>query len=749
VTGVSREEPGRSGDTPATGFTAEERGDTVGRTRRNLVRILIPVLILAGIGGTVIASHGAPAALTGFMNGLLGTAPGTPGPSTVSPATSPPTDAPGGPDASGTGAAAPPAPSPTQTSADQQWLDLIAADAATSVPTSTFSPYPVDPSAETQGRLVLSQDTRWSLLARGLPVAGMQTTGVVLPGAAPTTLDDLIAAGMATRVDPTTVLVTKTVFVSRGAVLKLDAPGQTIRLLSHTDEFMPIVVWGGELDITGSDGAPVTITSWDPEKAAPDVDVSDGRAYVRVNEGRVAVDHLDASDLGFWSGETGGFALTGGGSFGSTGTIAHSRFSGQHIGVYLNAATDVTLSDTTVRDSDHEGVAIAAPSLRIAITGTTVENSGGDGIAVGTGVGNVAVEAATLTGNGGYGLRFDGSPRASGGNVAGFSAENSKVLTVSDSTIEGNRSGGVSVIATSNVTVSGNVVTEKTVGVSLRDSQGEVTGNSVHVTNGNGIVFDGAFTSARAEGNTISGNGPSAIAQTNGADDVQLESNTDSGWAVQWELLLWIEAHPLALLWALLLVIPVTGIAFVFYRRRRQRRIRELVESATIAIAKAEKERYEFERGGRAMPGEAGTPAVSPAAVVTAAAVVVAQATQRDAGGESPEEIRRRLGTSARRPGTPGRPARSDRPGAATTQPARTSAAPGGADDTAGHAGSGSASNFGRFSSVEELAVASVLDAGKPIDRVATALRVPVGSVAGWVAKARRLRAEQENGSRD
>ncbi|WP_382308782.1 right-handed parallel beta-helix repeat-containing protein [Herbiconiux sp. UC225_62] len=754
MSGVSGEGKGRGGgDETGTGFTAEERGDTVGRTRRNLVRILIPVLILAGIGGTVIASHGAPAALTGFVNGLLGSPSGTPGPSAVSPATTPATDASGTAGASDTTSAAP-APSPTSTSADQQWLDLIAANAATTVPSTTFSPYPVDPSAETQSRLVLSQDTRWSLLARGLPVIGMETTGIVLPGAAPTTLDDLIAAGMATRVDATTVLVTKTVFVSKGAVLKLDAPGQTIRLLSHAGEFMPIVVWGGELDITGSDGAPVTITSWDPERAAPDVDVSDGRAYVRVNEGRVAVDHLDASDLGFWSGETGGFALTGAGSFGSTGTIAHSRFSGQHIGVYVNASTDVTLSDSVVRDSDDEGVAIGATSQRIAITGTTVENSGGHGIAVGTGVGDVTVDAATLTGNGGYGLRFDGSPRASGDNVAGFSAENSKVLTVNGSTLEGNRSGGVSVIATSNVTVSGNSVTEKTVGISLRDSQGEVTGNTVQVTGGNGIVFDGALTSARAEGNTISGNGPSAIAQTNGADDVQLASNTDSGWAVQWELLLWIEAHPLALLWALLLVIPVTGIAFVFYRRRRQRRIRELVESATIAVAKAEKERYELERNGGVTPATAGAPAASPAAVVTAAAVVVAQAT-RDAVGESPEEIRRRLGTSARWPGAPGAPgatsipARAERPGAATTQPAHTSVAPGAADDRAGHTGSGSATNFGRFSSVEELAVASVLDAGKPIDRVATALRVPVGSVAGWVAKARRLRAEQENGGRD
>ncbi|MGA1838763.1 right-handed parallel beta-helix repeat-containing protein [Herbiconiux sp. 11R-BC] len=827
------ERGGAGGGKPDAGFTAEERGDTVGRTGRTLVRILIPVLILAGIGGTVIVSHGAPAALTGFVNGVaagfFGTAPAAPGgaaatgvaatgatdavgtPSATAAtgsAAATPTDAAGStvaeaaaPVASG-GVAPASTPSPSSTSADQQWLDLMASAAATAVPSTTFSPYPIDPSAEEQGRLVLSQDARWSLLARGVQTVGMQTTGIVLPSAAPTTLDDLISSGMATRVDPTTVLITKTVFVARGATLSIDAPGQTIRLLSHAGEFMPIVVWGGELDITGTEAAPVTLTSWDPETNAPDFDVTDGRAYVRVNEGRISADHLDAGDLGFWSGETGGFALTGSSSVGSTGTIAHSTFSGQHFGLYLASVTSVAVTDSTVRDSDQEGIAVGANSTSVSITGTTVENSGGNGIGVGTGVNVFTVDSATLTGNGGYGLRFDGSPRATGENVGGFTTENSKVLTVKDSTVADNHSGGLSVIETSIVTISGNEVTQKTVGISLRDSQGEVTGNTVNVTNGEGIVFDGALTSARAEGNTLTGSGPNAIAQTNGADDVQLSSNTDSGWTVQWELLLWIQAHPLALLWALLLVIPVAGIAFVFYRRRRQRRIRELVESATIAVAKAEKERYELERGGGAAgraesddepdarraawppprpgnpiapavpvadaaaaeaattdpvtsigagdaidvgdvsdhPSAAAAPVAAPASVVTAAAVVVAKAVQGDAAPETPDDIRQRLGTSARVPGMPAKAARTGRTAGA---PAATET-PSGADAARGAAASTSAAGFGRFSSVEELAVASVLDAGKPIDRVATALRVPVGSVAGWVAKARRARAAEE-----
>ncbi len=305
-------------------------------------------------------------------------------------------------------------------------------------------------------------------------------------------------------------------------------------------------------------------------------------------------------------------------------------------------------------------------------------------------------------------------------------------------------------IGTSGVKLSGNSVDQKTVGFLLRDSQAEITGNTVAVNPGNGIVFDGSLSSARVADNTITGEGPNAIALNNGADDVVKADNDDSGWTERWEVLVWIEAHPLALLWGLLLIIPIVGIAFVFYRVRRQRKIRELVESATIAVAAAEKASYEAARGiapeagrpsgaptapasglgatkkgAKAAPGTAPKPAAEPAPV--SASVSASAAAGRRGPTADPPVVRAKPVASTRpiMPRTP-RPegAAASAPSASST-PSTSSAEP----------------SYGRFASVEELAVAAVLDAGKPIDRVAHALRVPVGSVAGWVSKARRQRA--------
>jgi hypothetical protein len=54
------------------------------------------------------------------------------------------------------------------------------------------------------------------------------------------------------------------------------------------------------------------------------------------------------------------------------------------------------------------------------------------------------------------------------------------------------------------------------------------------------------------------------------------------------------------------------------------------------------------------------------------------------------------------------------------------------------------ASATGRFSSIEQLAITAVIDAGKPIDTVARTLRVSPSAVAYWVAKAKAEREAQQ-----
>ncbi|QTE29047.1 right-handed parallel beta-helix repeat-containing protein [Pengzhenrongella sicca] len=107
-------------------------------------------------------------------------------------------------------------------------------------------------------------------------------------------------------------LLSENIVIQPGAVLDLGSAGPLeIRMASDAARFVSIVNLGGELNLRGTSAAPVTVTSWDRDAGAPDLKTDDGRAYVRSVGGRVDLAGVTFSDLGFWSGRTGGVALTG------------------------------------------------------------------------------------------------------------------------------------------------------------------------------------------------------------------------------------------------------------------------------------------------------------------------------------------------------------------------------------------------------------------------------------------------------
>lgn len=221
-----------------------------------------------------------------------------------------------------------------------------------------------------------------------------------------------------------------------------------------------------------------------------------------------------------------------------------------------------------------------------------------------------------------------------------------------------------------------------------------------------------------------------------------------------------------------------------------RRRIRELVESTTIALARTEKEQYEAalrgepERVGSADPllaqhglAEEISPLLAEALAeserldadaelvvepVTAAAAPIGAAAR--AGDEASPTAAPTgttwlvggpiTGTSGRwaraaaapgaerRPGSRDSEAPAARPAVSAPPPRlrAAAAANGAARHETTSAVESAVVSSGRFTSVEELAAAAVLDGGKPIDSVARTLRVPTATVAGWVARARRLR---------
>ena len=102
-------------------------------------------------------------------------------------------------------------------------------------------------------------------------------------------------------------------FAGPGAKLVLqNATGPlVIRMRSDPGAFVSIVGFGANIRINGSARNPVRITSWNAQDRTADTKVSDGRAYLRVIGGELKMSHAVVEHLGFWSGPTGGLALTG------------------------------------------------------------------------------------------------------------------------------------------------------------------------------------------------------------------------------------------------------------------------------------------------------------------------------------------------------------------------------------------------------------------------------------------------------
>lgn len=146
-------------------------------------------------------------------------------------------------------------------------------------------------------------------------VTGSAVSTLVLPARESAySLQELAALSPATvsQVGNGVFVLNESLAVMEGATLDLRSRGSlTVRLVSRREGFTSIVSLGGTLLIHGDPGALATITSWDPTLEEPDRVLGDGRAYIRALGGSFAMDQARIAEMGFWSGTTGGLALTG------------------------------------------------------------------------------------------------------------------------------------------------------------------------------------------------------------------------------------------------------------------------------------------------------------------------------------------------------------------------------------------------------------------------------------------------------
>lgn len=405
--------------------------------------------------------------------------------------------------------------------------------------------YPGDPAqearlVETEGeRLVyvrtVAATARWADPATASApyrvATGTTVTLVLPPRPEPYTVDDLRALAPDSFVQQPdgSYLLSESIAVLTGAELTLDQErGLTLHLRSDAGAFVSIVALGGKLTMRGTAYAPVTVSSLDPATGEPDLTTEDGRAYVRVIGGTATLSHSRFSDLGFWSGNTAGLALTGtedaeefsptpetpdaaaGATAASPGPVAppeaaagaspgaaagaqllppgatatpgpdgdaafshvtaaldHVSVSGNAFGLFVTSAEGLTVRDSSFRDNLVDGVVLHRFVSDSSIIRTSATGNAADGFTVGRSSGDVRFDRVVARDNGRNGLTLNGRALAEGPSASGTAVETYGGNRVRHSTIEGNDRYGVEVSGGSDVSVSSTRFENNAIGVVL------------------------------------------------------------------------------------------------------------------------------------------------------------------------------------------------------------------------------------------------------------------------------------------
>lgn len=387
------------------------------------------------------------------------------------------------------------------------------------------------------------------------------------------TLTDLLVLAPQTFVRQTdgSYLLSEHILIQSGATLRLSAPtALTVRLASDENGFVSIVDYGGRLEVIGTAEHPVTLTSWDRRAGAPDRTTPDGRAYLRAIGGQVALQHTTVRDLGFWSGRTGGIALTGTdrptpGALDEMGkaltvrmekdraaarkakpgakqpdstggvtldkvlpagklplplvdvgqpqysyvsaAISDVTVTGNAFGLFIAGANGVDLRRSTVSGSLIDGIVLHRYVTNAVIDRTASTSNGGDGVVLARATTGIVLSEVDARHNARNGVTISGLALASGPSATGTPVGDYGNNSIQDSTASDNGRYGIEVIGGHNVSVTAN----------------RVSGNDM------GIVVRHAASTLSIVGNTVERQARQGIALRDGVSEATVSGNIVSG----------------------------------------------------------------------------------------------------------------------------------------------------------------------------------------------------------------------------
>lgn len=492
----------------------------------------------------------------------------------------------------------------------------------------------VDATGDAQARIVTAEDDRVYAIVSDSPgtdapyevpaaAPSIVPTVVLTPRERPYDLPALERLGAAERLDGADWMLTRSVLVGRGAQLRVDAPGGTLRMVSGTAGFTSIIAFKGALTMGGAPGAPLTVTSWDPVTRAVDTAPGDGRSYLRSVGGRMDLTHVQATDLGFWSGRTGGVAWTGSAGEPGAGSATDATVERSHYGMFSSKVDGLAIDGGAVRDNATDGLLVHRQSVGVTVRGLESTGNARHGLTVSAGTERILLSGVTANGNAGTGIRLDGAPLAATSSAGGASTAPGRGFTVQSCTVTGNGDTGILAAGTAGLVVAGNTVSGSPDGIVVRGAAGapELSGNTVSA-DGFGIAVRDGVTDARLTGNTVgtstvavqvadatavlrdntvdgaaryavslvgavdgsavaanrlAGRGPAAIDvnRVGLGSNVAISGNDESAWTVDrddvayWSA--YVADHPLILLWLLILLLPIAAQLRARYRAEERR----------------------------------------------------------------------------------------------------------------------------------------------------------------------------------
>jgi hypothetical protein len=457
------------------------------------------------------------------------------------------------------------------------------------------------------------------------------TTGlptVVLPATTrPYGLADLQRSAAVEKLSDGSWLLRRSVAVTRGAELRLHMPGGTLRMSSGPDGFATLIGFKGSLALAGDPGAPLRISSWNPATQAPDTDAADGRAYIREIGGRMDITQVEVSDLGFWSGRTGGVAWTGSTGEPATGSATAVLVERGHYGMFSSRTDGLVLAQSTLRDNELDGLLLHRDTTGLVARTVTSTGNGRDGIAATRGAQAITLTQVVASSNGAQGIRIDGTPLATGPTADGAGTSHGTGYTVEGSRVADNQGVGLLVRGADDVRLAANTVTGNrdgivaqgarqpeivdnvvdhaefaiavrdgvqdaqivnnrigtaVIGIQVIDATATLRANTVSAASHYGVSLVGEVDGSTVTGNVLAGRGPNAVdrsranlvAPGGGVEALGIDDNDDAGWTTDRdEIQYWrgyIADHPLLLLWLLILLLPI--FARLWFTRRRSAR---------------------------------------------------------------------------------------------------------------------------------------------------------------------------------